>query len=174
MTHLRTYSAAVILLVLFTAKPIFSATSDAPETASKSYEYFLGFGPMLPSRITGVTEIMNGWGTGITFFARKGTFEANFFNGIGSGQFYRSLIGSYRIDFKGDGALSALPIFFMLGFQADQYVPTTGTSKVSGGWHYGGGLRIQLNQSIDLRAQFQHRFSPGQSLIVLVGTAIGF
>ena len=71
----------------------------------------------------------------------------------------------------GGGGLEMLPVYFLIGLHADYYQPLDESWRPSGGWHYGGGIRIPISNSTALRADFKQRFSPGQSVIILVGVS---
>lgn len=156
---------------LFFALAFFFASAEA-------MEFGVGFGPFLPSRIGGVREILNGWALRGGVSTAKGFFELEHFNGHGDGINYHTSSFDYRLDVVGSGAMTDITVHFILGFHADYYQPsfldtTLDTSyRWSGGWHYGGGLRLPLGGPLSLRADFKQRFSPGQSLTVLVG--LGF
>ena len=140
------------------------------------YELGLSFGTFLPSRIGGVREVMNGWASRITMPSSHGNFEIEYFNARGGGSSYHTVAFDYRLDLipRGETAtVSDFPVHFLLGFHADSYQPLNLTDyRTSGGWHYGGGLQFPLGgpqSQVAIRAEFKHRFSPGTSLIVLVG-----
>jgi MFS transporter, PAT family, beta-lactamase induction signal transducer AmpG len=144
----------------------------APSRA-EAFEVGVGFGPFLPSRIGGVREVMNGWGARTGFPTSKGFFELEFYNAHSDGSNYHTLAFDYRLDVMPSGPNVPMPVFFLLGFHGDYYSPRDiADYRQSGGWHYGGGVRIPLGGATSgnfLRADFKHRFSPGSSLIVLVG-----
>ncbi len=147
-------------------------------TPSKSHagEFGLSFGSFLPSRIGGVREIMNGWAARTGLSGSAGEFEIEYFNAHGSGDHYHTLAFDFRLDLEKASA-AAFPIHFNLGFHADAYQASDSLgnelgSRTVGGWHYGGGLRFPLGgerSAYSIRADFKHRFSPGTSLIVLIG-----
>lgn len=143
---------------------------------SKAAELGISFGPFLPSRIGGVGEVMNGWAARLGIDATAGNFEIEYFNAHGSGDHYHTLALDYRLDLEKSSNFT-FPIHFILGFHGDSYQASDSLgnalgSKTTGGWHYGGGLRYPLGgetSPLTLRADFKHRFSPGTSLIVLLG-----
>ena len=147
-----------------------SATGGA--SAGPSYEYGVGFGPLLPSRIAGVREVMNGWALRGSVYTSNGVFEVEWFNAISDGVRYNSNNLDYRLDIDDSGALKSLPVHFMLGVHLDMFQTPSSGSKTAGGWHYGGGVSLPMTDSTFLRADFKQRFSPGQSLIVLVGFSV--
>lgn len=154
-------SLAVIVVTLFAG-----AVTNAADLG-------VGFGPFLPSKIGGVREVMNGWAARAGLETSLGFFETEFYNAHGDGANYNTVAFDYRLDVLGQGAMKDMPVFLLLGFHADSYSPAGLTDyRTSGGWHYGGGFRMPLggaSSRFALRADFKQRFSPGTSLIVLVG-----
>ncbi len=144
----------------------------ASATAAASYEVGVGFGPLLPSRIAGVREILNGWALRGAVHTAKGVFECEVFNGRGEGDAYTSAMFDYRIDFGDEAA--TIPIHFLVGLHLDGIQPADQGLRTAGGWHYGGGLSLPVVGDFRFRSDFKHRFSPGNSLIVLVGFSQGF
>lgn len=140
---------------------------------ASAFEGSLGFGPFLPSRIGGVREVMNGWGARFGMPTAKGFFEIEYYNAHGEGVNYHTVAFDYRLDVVGEDAMATLPVFLRLGLHADSFQPVGQLDyRTSGGWHYGGGFRVPLGDpggGFALRAEFIQRFSPGNSLIVLVG-----
>lgn len=136
-------------------------------------EYGVGFGPLLPSRIAGVREVLNGMGGRIGMLTSKGFIELDYFTAHGSGIDYHTIGIDYRLDPFGNEVMSEMLVHFILGFNGDYFKPsTTDEFRQSGGWHYGGGVRIPLGgkeSPIQMRGDFKQRFGPGQSLIVTVG-----
>ncbi|MBL7689068.1 MAG: MFS transporter [Bdellovibrionaceae bacterium] len=164
-------AAAILFAMIFLSQ---TESAHAQDSSTGATEIGVGFGPFLPSRIGGVREILNGWALRGTQPTSKGTFELEWFNGHGSGTHYHSLMFDYRLDVLGDGGLEMLPVHFLIGLHADYYQPLEQPWRPSGGWHYGGGIRIPIGNVTALRAEFKHRFSPGQSMIVLVGVSFSF
>lgn len=179
-SNLLRNSAAATLLAAVLATMIYSPQSRAQAAGAgagaasggPSYEFGIGFGPLLPSRIAGVREVMNGWALRGSIYTSKGVFELEWFNAISEGVRYNSNSLDYRLDFEDSGALKAIPIHFMLGGHWDMFQTPSGGSKAGGGWHYGGGVSLPMTDSTFLRADFKQRFSPGSSLIVLVGFSL--
>lgn len=137
-----------------------------------TYDVGVGFGPFLPSRIGGVREVMNGWALRGGVETSKGFFEVELFTAHGGGADYSTAALDFRLDLGGSKEPSPLPVHFNLGFHVDNYRPINQDVRFSGGWHYGGGFRVPLGEitsPLALRADFKHRFSPGSSLIVLIG-----
>jgi hypothetical protein len=136
-------------------------------------EYGVGFGPFLPFRIAGVREVLNGWGGHAGVQTSKGFFEVDYFSAHGDGIDYHTVGFDYRLDVANKEILPEMLVHFVLGFNADYFKPaTTMDYRQSGGWHYGGGVRIPLGGTTSpflLRADFKQRFGPGNSLIVQVG-----
>lgn len=143
---------------------------------SRATDLGLSFGSFLPSRILGVREIMNGWAARAGISGAAGDFEIEYFNAHGSGDHYHTVAFDFRLDLEKTSGFS-FPLHFNLGLHTDAYQALDiygndlGT-RTAGGWHYGGGLRYPLGgpqSPIAIRADFKHRFSPGTSLIVLLG-----
>lgn len=171
LRHSRKGLAAVVVFTAMFFSQTDFANAQAQESSSNQSEIGAGFGPFLPSRIGGVREILNGWALRGTKHTTKGLFELEWFNGHGSGSQYHSLMLDYRLDILGGGGLEMLPVYFLIGLHADYYQPLDESWRPSGGWHYGGGIRIPISNATALRADFKQRFSPGQSVIILVGVS---
>ena len=166
---LQTFRNTAFAVALFFVATLASRSASA-------YEFGLSFGPFLPIHIGGTREVMNGWAGRVGIPSERGNFEIEYFNAHGSGVHYHTLAFDYRLDLisrSNTSGLSEFPVHFLLGFHADSYQPLDqSTYNTSGGWHYGGGLQIPLGgpqSAVAIRAEFKHRFSPGTSLIVLVG-----
>ena len=147
--------------------------SLAQENEAESIEASLGFGPFLPSRIGGVREVLNGWSLRASLPTNKGTFEGMAFNARGEGLNYNTFLASYRVNMRNDFGQA----HFLLGLHGDYFTSLDAFDEVtayrpSGGWHYGGGGRVQISGPVFFRFDFIHRFSPGQSLIVLLGVGM--
>ncbi len=145
----------------------------AQENDERPIEASVGFGPFLPSRIAGVREILNGWALRGSFPTNKGTFETLAFNGRGEGLNYNTFLVSYRVNMRNDFGHA----HFLLGLHGDYFTSLDVYNEVtayrpSGGWHYGGGGRVQVSGPVFFRFDFIHRFSPGQSLLVLLGLGL--
>lgn len=194
-THFQTMAVAAILIAVYVgwstrkmlrqwAKSAASGTvafvvigmatwpqvSWAQNSDERPIEASVGFGPFLPSRIAGVREILNGWALRGSFPTNKGTFETLAFNGRGEGLNYNTFLVSYRINMRNDFGHA----HFLLGLHGDYFTSLDVYGEVapyrpSGGWHYGGGGRVQVSGPVFFRFDFIHRFSPGQSLLVLLG-----
>jgi hypothetical protein len=138
-----------------------SGSSRDPRTSN---DIFLNFGTLLPSR-NGLTESVPGWGLRYSKPTSKGLFEFGAFSGIGNSIVYRSGSADYRLDFS----LEGLNAIFLLGVHVDQYRSDTVSSRIGGGWHYGGGFTTEIGGPFLLRFDFRQRFSPGTSVEVMVG-----
>ncbi len=160
-------------LILFVASLI--STSLLVPSAQAAMEFGVAFGPFLPSRINGVTEVMNGSSVRAGLLTGKGFFEGELYSAHGDGSDYNSLGFNYRFDF-GKDLIPEIQIFALLGLHLDYYKPATSDeSRQGGGWHYGGGVRIPLGSvtsPLQLRFDFKHRFGPGNSLIALLGLSL--
>ncbi len=151
---------------------LLTLTSFSPY-AEAATEFGVGFGPILPSRIAGVREVLNGWGSRVGMITSKGFFELEYFNAHGDAIDYHTVSLDYRLDVVNKDVMPELKVHFVLGFHGDYFRPSFSTEfRQGGGWHYGGGVRIPLggiDSHFQLRGDFKHRFGPGNSLIVLVG-----
>lgn len=152
--------------------PAAAAASDTAGGAS--YEIGIGLGPMLPSRIPGVREVMNGWALRGSMYTSKGVFELEWYNAVGNGALYNSNSLDYRLDIDSAEISKLIPVHFLLGLHVDYYKQTDAGYKIAGGWHYGGGMKFPLTQRVFVRSEFKQRFSPGNSLIILVGFSMVF
>lgn len=128
-------------------------------------ELGLHAGPLLPSKVPAVTEIVQGWGARFSVPTRKGVFELDSFLGQGDGTTYSSLAFDYRLDIDND----VLPAHFLLGLHTDWFSPPGEGYRFSGGWHYGGGISQHVGGPIYFRGDFKYRFSPGNSVYVGIG-----
>ena len=170
--HLRTAprSSRVLSFVLsilvsqaaFAQNKAVTTTSDSKPGVNPIHAFAMTF---LPSRVPGVTEVTPGWGLGLTLPTAKGTFELDSFLGRGDGATYQSVFADYRLDIPNEVML----VHFLMGFHTDFWAGPDGQSYISGGWQYGGGVLIPLGGPIFLRSDFKYRFSPGASLLILVG-----
>lgn len=144
---------------------------------SSAAEVGLGFGPFLPSRISGVGEVMNGAAARLGMATSKGVCELEYFNAHGDGSDYNTFGFDFRWDFA-NSEMPDFPVFVILGLNLDYYKPSTAEElRQAGGWHYGGGFKIPLggiSSPVHLRAEFKQRFGPGQTLIVLIGLGLFF
>lgn len=148
----------------------------AKPSKSHATEFGLSFGSFLPSRIGGVREVMNGWAARTGLSGSAGDFEIEYFNAHGSGDHYHTIAFDFRLDLEKASGV-AFPIHFNMGFHTDAYQASDSLgnelgTRTAGGWHYGGGILYQLGSRQSpyaIRADFKHRFSPGTSLIVLIG-----
>ncbi|MEK7355850.1 MAG: MFS transporter, partial [Bdellovibrionota bacterium] len=163
---LKAASIAIIFAVTATGVAHAQTPEGAPVGPANSYLFHLHGDTFLPSRISGATEIVPGWGAGVSIPTGKGLFMIDSFVGKGSGSEYKSIIGDLRLDVAND----VIPVQFLLGFHADTWTPINGESaKFSGGWHFGGGIMFPLAGPFFLESDFRYRFSPGTSLLIGVG-----
>lgn len=160
---------APLLIAFSFPSPVNAQENDGSE---KNFSDFgVHFGPLLPSRILGVREVINGWGLRMGTNTGKGFFEIDYFNARGGGVFYQT--GS--IDYRLDVTSSLINAHFILGGHADYYKPVDPRSNtVAFGWHYGGGIVQEVAGPILMRGDFKFRFSPGTSLYVGIGFVYRF
>lgn len=164
-------AAAIVAISVFSGAGMFMSEARAQSEAG------LGFGPLLPSRIPKVREIQNTWGVRLGTQMAKGFFEIDWVHGRNDGIVYNAFGLDYRLAVNTDPDQGAvLPVHLLLGFHLDHFKGLELESfRTSGGWHYGGGLILPVGGSDSpflFRTDFRHRFSPGSSLIVLVGFSI--
>ena len=131
----------------------------------KSYDFGVQAGSLLPSRIAGISEIVPGWAMRASAPSSKGVFEASLYLGRGQGIQYNTTSIDYRLDI----ASELIRAHAILGLHADFFSSEARPSTFSGGWHYGGGITEPIAGRLLFRADFQHRFSPGQSVLILLG-----
>lgn len=157
---------------IFFASTAMTAVVAVPSVSHAQSELGIGFGPFLPSKISRVREIQNTWGLRIGTQTAKGFFELDWAHGRGDDIIYNAFSLDYRMSLASTSALDELPVHFLLGFHADHFKGREQDFRTAGGWHYGGGFRLPLGgrtSPVLFRADFRHRFSPGSSLLVLVG-----
>lgn len=136
----------------------------------KPFEFALAAGPLLPSKVPYVREILLGFDVKATLPTSKGLFEIDGYFANGDGTSYKSVSLDYRADLGAD----IFPAFFLIGFHGDFYTPSGKDDRIAGGWHFGGGLFQPLFSGVSLREDFRYRFGPGQELLVTVGLSYQF
>jgi hypothetical protein len=161
----RLASLCGILLLLS-----FAAQGRAAENDENGFEVALHAGPLLPSRIAYVREIVQGWGARVSVPTAKGIFELENFHARGDGIVYNTVSMDYRLDIKND----YLPTHFLLGFHGDYFHGPNRDWVPAGGWHFGGGVSEKIAGPVFFRTDFKYRFSPGTSLYVGVGITYRF
>lgn len=129
-----------------------------------SYDFGVHVGPLLPHKVPGITEVVNGWGLRAAVPTPKGVFEPEFYFGRSDGVKYNSASLDYRLDIINE----FLPVHFLVGMHFDTYTPANGVDRYAGGWHYGGGTAMQMAGPMFFRFDFKQRFSPGDSVYVSV------
>ena len=140
-----------------------------PEKTPGTKVGFIG-GPYLPSKIPGVTEILQVAGVRIGSSSHFGNFEAETFIGNGSGINFQSLVCNYRLNVASD----TLPVFALIGLHVDAFKKPDATTSSGGGWQIGGGAETKIAGPLYLRSDFEYRFGPGTSLLVLVSLMLAF
>ena len=145
--------------------------------ARAAAEIGVGFGPFLPSRINGVTEVMNGLAVRAGLLTSNGFFEGELYSAHGDGADYNTLSFDFRLDL-GKDLIPEIQVFALLGLNRDFYKPSTSDdSRQGGGLHYGGGVLIPIGSiasPVQMRFDFKHRFGAGNSLIALLGFSLAF
>lgn len=127
-------------------------------------------GPFLPAKISGVTEILQVSGLRLGSKSPLGNFEAEAMVGNGQGVNFQSLLFNFRLNVPSE----MLPVHALAGLHMDTYRKADATSSSGGGWQIGGGVESKIAGPFLLRSDFEYRFSPGQSLLVLVSIMCGF
>ena len=145
-----------------------SALAETTGTSRSSSEYELMGGALLPSKISGVKEVLPLWGARAGLRTKRGFFEADAALANAGGVSYDAFTFDYRYDVETDVA----PAFFLLGVQSDLYQSPNGDPKVSGGWNFGGGVFLPLAGDLWLRSDVRYRFGPGTSLMILLGLSL--
>ncbi|MES2962319.1 MAG: MFS transporter [Bdellovibrionota bacterium] len=159
-------SAALVGLVAMMTLGGFAQAQESGASTDKSYLFHLHGDTFLASKVSGVTEIVPGWGPGISIPTNKGLFMIDTFIGKGSGIEYKSLLADYRVNVVND----VIPVQFLIGFHTDTWTPPgSSTPKFAGGWHFGGGIMMPLAGPFYLESEFRYRLSPGTSLLIGVG-----
>lgn len=158
-------ASALALFAIVGSSPPAGAQEIGAPPAEKSYLLHLHGDTFLASRVSGVTEIVPGWGPGVSIPTGKGQFMIDSFLGKGSGIEYKSLLADYRVNITND----VIPVHFLLGVHTDTWTGVSGEAKVSGGWHFGGGITFPIAGPFFLESDFRYRFSPGTSLLIGVG-----
>lgn len=149
-----------------------SVESLAQDTTNKNLNSRIGLiaGPFLPSKISGVTEIIQVAGLRLGTNTKLGNFEAEGWLGNGSGVSYQSFLVNYRVDIPSE----MIPVHCLIGIHADAYRKADATPVSSGGWQVGGGVETKIVGPLMLRTDFESRFGPGASLLILVSLMLGF
>ncbi len=132
----------------------------------------IGFvaGPYLPAKISGVSEILQVAGLRFGTTTHLGNFEFEGVIGNGHGINFQSLLLNYRMNV----ASNILPIHALIGLHADSFIKADSTTASGGGWQIGGGAESKIAGPFSLRSDFEYRFGPGTSLLVLVSLMFAF
>lgn len=99
-----------------------------------------------------------------------GNFEAEGLVGNGHGVNYETVLFNYRLNVASD----ILPVHALVGVHADSYRKADATSASGGGWQIGGGAESKIGGPFLIRSDFEYRFGPGTSLLVLVSLMLAF
>ncbi len=142
------------------------AQSNGADKSGESSSYSVGLiaGPYLPSKVPGLEESLQVFGLRIGTNTQFGNFESEGWLGNGAGVNYRSVALNYRLNIAND----YLPVHALAGLHVDTYQQADSTSASGGGWQLGGGAEAKLFGSLFARSDFEYRFGPGNSLLVLV------
>jgi hypothetical protein len=137
-----------------------------------SYSIGLISGPLLPSKIPGVTEVLQLVGVRAGMTTHLGKFESEAWVANGSGVSYQSILINYRMEVFNQ----FLPVHALIGAHIDSYSTNDSsiTSTGGGGWQVGGGSEAKILGPVFLRGDFEYRSGPGKSLLVLVALMLQF
>jgi hypothetical protein len=147
-----------------------SFAEDSSGSATRDSRIGILAGPFLPSSISGVREILQVSGLRLGSNTRLGNFEAEGWLANGGGVSYQSFLMNYRLNIPSDN----LPVHALVGVHADYYRKANATTASSGGWQIGGGAETKIAGPLSLRSDFEYRFGPGTSLLVLVSIMWAF
>ena len=155
------------LFIIFILHAISAGAQDAANKNSR-----VGFiaGPFLPSQIAGVNEILQVAGVRIGSNTKLGNFEGEGWIANGGGVSYQSFAVNYRLEIPSE----IIPVHALAGIHADAYRKANATSASGGGWQLGGGVETRIAGPIMLGSDFEYRFGPGDSLLVLVSILCNF
>lgn len=171
----------IILTVLsfsvagYSQQPPPSTTSNSSEDLKWSAGIFVG--PLMPSRIYHVDEVLPFWGFMLGHDFKLGRLEYNldFANAKGI-----SYILGY-ISLKNDWVVgSALGVHSLIGLDMSGFKPrelSDGTDlpwKSSGGWHIGAGAEFDITRKVLFRTDFRFGFGPGRQLLLNLGFVYNF
>ena len=163
MTTLMT-ALTVSVLVAFSFASV--AAADDASSADPS-EFSLAAGYILPSRISGMDQVMPIWGLRYGLPVSFGVIE---FEGVSS--------HSYGSDYYNvaAGVRGNSPIFpganfiYFAGIDETVYRPSTKAQNLNHlGFHFGGGLMMRIVNSIWFRSDARFINAPGSILAVEVG-----
>ena len=122
---------------------------------------------MLPSQITGVTQVMPIWGLRYGIGTSIGEVEIDEVTSHASGVDYYNVSAGLRGSapmFPGANAI------FFGGVDGTMYKPATGGSDISRlGFHFGGGLMLKLLNTVWFRTDARFTQRPGSILSINVG-----
>ena len=164
----------------------FPISSFAQQTASEYESYFdlgLKTGSYLPSKITGVTDLLPIWGVKMGHpVSQTLVFEYDFDFAHAKGVEYMLGYFSLRHNFT---IGRALPLFFLIGADIHYYKRKDSVTnitmtviehdwKFASGWHIGVGGETMVYGDIFGRADIRMGFSPGRQLTATLGAGIRF
>ena len=160
------------LFCIISLLAFFAQSTWADAGSDKDLSSRVGFvaGPYLPSKISGVNEVLQVTGLRLGGNFQFGNFEAEGIVGNGSGINFESIIFNYRLNVASD----IFPVHALLGVHADSFRKADATSSSGGGWQIGGGAESRIGGPFFIRSDFEYRFGPGTSLLVLVSLMLHF
>jgi hypothetical protein len=140
-------------------------TASTGKVSTSGYEIGVHAGPFLPSKIKGVTEVMNATGFRLGMGNDSGKWELDTLFARGEGQEYKSA----QLDYRYNLPSQLLDVHALFGVHADQYASPGRPTATSGGAHIGAGVSFAATANFGLRTDFKFRIAPGTSLYVGVG-----
>ena len=140
-------------------------TSTFPSSRD-SYDLGLQSGIILSKGITGIDEIIPGWGFRLAQPIGRGAAEIETFLGQGHGISYDSLAVDYRLDLP---AIDELVALVHIGLHFDVYKGADEPWATGFGFQLGGGIMQPIAGPVAFRADFQYRSAPGSSLELIFG-----
>jgi hypothetical protein len=148
-----------------------SEEAGKARNAMGSYELGLGIGSLLPSGITGVTQIL-GLGqvhAGVRV-SDNAWWEANYLMGNGSDQSWKNIDTNLRLDIPVENLVG-------IGFFGLDVVDYSGPGKSSTftpGVHAGCGIQALLGGTVWFRGDMKYEVGPGDSLYIGMAIIIRF
>jgi hypothetical protein len=164
----------VLILTMLLQSPAFAqdeAASSSEKGPKPRWELGLFTGTLLLANIPEVIDNVPPFVVKIANRSQIGIVEASVLHARGNDMRWRSGILSYRFDLDD----LSVPFHALIGLHMDAYQIYDGEQEFyGGGWHYGGGVHVDILPNLLLRADFVNRFGPGRSLLVIVGISVGF
>ena len=174
MSYLQRLS--IILVILTLSHHCLAQQNQTNSSAGYTSYFDLGLkaGSFLPSKITGVRDILPLWGVKMGHpVSQELALEYDIDMAMAKGVTYYMAYLSLRHDFAvGD----AIPLFVLVGFDGHYYkrkntliTQTEFPFKFSTGWHIGVGGEAQIYRDLLARIDFRMGFSPGRQMTMTFG-----